>query len=162
MKKVLVLAMVAVLSFSIVGCGKSTEAPVEEETTTGETTTEETTVEEAGEEVATETSGESSGNEAMDAYIKLSQASFDAMAESLKGVMEFKASGEGSTLKYEMKVLADMGDAAKEQVDAQMEVQKPQMEMVVEGLKAAGIENPKFVVEYKDKDDNVIATYDFE
>ena len=105
-----------------------------------------------------------SSDKAMASYIEMSQASFDAMSDSLKGVMEFKATGEGNTLKYEMKVLADMGDAetAKAQVDAQMEAQKDQMQAVVEGLKAAGVKDPKFVVEYKDKDDNVIATYDFE
>ena len=154
MKKVLVLAMVAVLSLSMAGCGKAKE--------TKEATVAEEAVAEV-EEAAAETEGTSSGNDAMDAYIKLSQSTFDAMAESLKGMMEFNVSGDGSTLKYEMKVLVDMGDteAMKTQFDAQMEAQKAQMEAVVEGLKAAGVEDPKFVVEYKDKDDNVIVTYNF-
>ena len=146
MKKVLVLAMVAVMSLSMAGCGKAKEAPAEAAAT---------------EEVATEET--SSDNAAMAAYIELSQSTFDAMAESLKGMMEFNVSSEGNTLKYEMKVLVDMGDteAMKTQFDAQMEAQKAQMEAVVDGLKAAGVEDPKFVVEYKDKDDNVIATYNF-
>jgi len=155
MKRVLVLAMVAVMSLSMAGCGKAKEKEVAEEAVAE--------VEEVAGEATAETEGTSSGNEAMDAYIKLSQSTFDAMAESLKGMMEFNVSGEGNTLKYEMKVLVDMGDteAMKAQFDAQMESQKAQMEAVVEGLKAAGIEDPKFVVEYKDKDDNVIATYNF-
>ena len=166
MKKVLVLAMVAVMTLSIAGCGKAKET---EEATIVEASVEE--VEEAaGDAIAgkaeaeTETDGTSSDSSAMDLYIELSQSTFDAMAESLKGVMEFKASGDGNTLKYEMKILTDMGDtdAMKEQADVQMEAQKEQMEMVVEGLKAAGVEDPKFIVEYSDKDGNVIATYNFE
>ena len=164
MKKVLVLTMVAVMSLSMAGCGKAKEAPAEAavaEEAVAEV--EEAAGEAIAEEAAAETEGTSSGNEAMDAYIELSKSTFDAMGESLKGIMEFNVSGEGSTLKYEMKVLADMGDteAMKAQFDAQMEAQKAQMEAVVEGLKAAGIEDPKFVVEYKDKDDNVVATYNF-
>ena len=164
MKKVLVLAMVAVMTLSIAGCGKAKET---EEATIVEASVEE--VEEAaGDAIAgeaeAETDGTSSDSSAMDLYIELSQSTFDAMAESLKGVMEFKASGDGNTLKYEMKILTDMGDTdvMKEQADVQMEAQKEQMEMVVEGLKAAGVEDPKFIVEYSDKDGNVIATYNFE
>ena len=184
MKKILVLAMIAMLSLGITGCGNDAEKPAAEATVTPTATVTATptpTVEEdeaedivddveevAGEaideEAIAETDAATSGNDAMDAYIKLSQATFDTMTESLEGIMEFKASGEGNTLKYEMKILADMGDdeTAKAEMDAEMESQDDDMQMVVEGLKAAGIEDPKFIVEYSDKDGDIIATYTFE
>jgi len=174
MKKLVVLAMVAMLTFNIAGCGKKEEAPATEGAETTETTettevTEDVEVVEDVEvtedaEVEEPAEGASSGNAAMDAYITISQSTFDELAKSLEGMMEFKVSGEGSTLKYEMKLLVDMGDAetAKEQLDLQMETQREEMQTVVESLKAAGVEDPTFIVVYTDKDDAVIAEYTFE
>ena len=165
MKKIVVLALAVVLAFNTAGCGKKEEAPKTEEVVeVAEEAVEEAAGEAISEEAEAEADGTSSDMTAMDAYIALSQSTFDELSKSLEGMMEFKASGEGNTLKYEMKVLVDMGDAetAKEQFDLQIKEQTRDMQMVVEGLKAAGVEDPKFIVEYTDKDDNVIATYNFE
>ena len=164
MKKALVLVLTAALAVGIAGCGKKAESNVEP---TPEVTAEATATPEAEEVVdvvAEETEIVADGASPMDTFIGMSQTTFDAMAESLEGIMELTVTGEGNTLKYAMKVLVELGDnadAVKEAVDAQMEAQKASMELMVESMSAAGIEEPLFIVEYTDNNGDLIASYEF-
>ena len=178
MKKLLVLALTAVLAMNIAGCGKASEEAAKKEV--------EAEVTEAAKEIeaadaereavkAAEDEAEAVKDEAediakagdssavMDLYIKASEASFKAMAEEVKDTMEFTVSGEGSTLKYTFKLLIDIGDkaAAKAALDEEAPAQEENMQMALSAMKMTGIENPEIVLEYLDMNGEKITSYTF-
>ena len=167
MKKLLVLALAGMLVFNIAGCSGKAKEEVKEEVTKEveevEEEMEEAEVEAAEEAAEVEEAEIATGESAMDAYIAESQEMLDAVAESIKDMMELTVKAEGNTLIYTYQYVIDLGDneEAKAQLEEQMSLQEATMQASIQEMEAAGIENPVCVIEYLDQDGELITSFEF-
>lgn len=99
----------------------------------------------------------------MEEYVQKHQSEYDEMSKSKNDEMISTIFAEDNTLYFRYQFLTDLGDnaLAKETLENDMAAQESVMENTVKEFAAEGIQDPVLIIEYLDKDGEMITSFTF-
>lgn len=99
----------------------------------------------------------------MEEYVQKHQSEYDEMSKSKDDEMISTIFAEDNTLYFRYQFLTDLGDnaLAKETLENDMAAQESVMENTVKEFAAEGIQDPVLIIEYLDKDGEMITSFTF-
>ena len=166
MKKLIALIVCLMLCLSLAACGgdqgssdpaKTTEAAKGDETTAApDTTTKD-------QSTGTEPSG-SAGNMTLQAFIASIQGEIDEMASAMESSgMKLNVAARGNSLLYSYQYTIDIGDTSliKDTLAQSMDGMSSMFDDVLSAMKLAVPDAQSIILEFLDKDGNVIVSKEF-
>ena len=171
MKKLFALIACLMLCFSLAACGNNQDSSKADDgdtskttqTTNGEDTTKAPDTTTENQSTATNPSG-SAGSMTMEAFIKSIQSEIDDMASAMESSgMKLNVAARGNSLLYSYQYTIDVGDTSliKGALEQSMDGMSSMFDSVLSAMKLAVPDAQSIILEFLDKDGNVIVSKEF-